>query len=965
MSRWGRLAGTLAVVLYMVAFATDSKLTPGSTASAASAPPLAQFGYSNGTISDMAPSDMALYLNAIREVTGPGGIVRAPLHWDPYQTSGPSWTKYDAFISALQSRGLVWLPEIHESHNNHYVIPGTSPGGWTDWENGIRAIVDHYGPGGTYAQAHPGFAGMTRFEMWNEPNTPTGNANPTCPSCVMAPATAVTILRTGSAAMRSEAAAKHWTPTVVGGVIGSIDMPYIEAEKKADPSLFSYMNTFSVHVYMHDDPDTCPTTDPRCIRTLGVLRNFMNANGGANVHIGISEGGYSGSNDANRPTYKVVSLAQQASMGKAAIDWIRANPQLMVDFFTPYNPIDKGSKFTGGNLYNYWYDHLGAVYTNLAMKPWGVTYRNLIAAYSTPGGSHTPTVPTGLTNTTAPGAAPSFTWTASTETGGTVTGYLVFRGGTQIAITSATSFTDTTAPIGHTYTYTVEARDADGNVSAASAPIVIGYADTTPPSVPAGLSATSLQGQAPSFSWAPSSDPDDAIAGYIVYRDGTQVGTTITTSFTDSGAPYGGIYGYTVAAKDNNGNMSAQSSPLTISYIDTTPPTTPTGLTGTSPTGGAPSFTWHASTDNAGVADYVVYRNGIQIATVAHPAYTDTSAPINSSQVYTVAAVDAHGNASPQSNPLTIAYRDAQAPTAPTGLAAASPTASAPSLSWHASTDNVAVSGYRVYRDGALIGTPTGTSFVDTAATMPTGAAISDSFHRTASSWGNADVGGRYYYSSLGEGRYWTNGAAALAQVTGGGQSRQGLLPADHLLNANESVTFSLSRMPTGNTARVILVSRAMGTTLTSAEYRLAVEISPSGAMVLTARRYVAGVTTLIGSPVTSTIRFTPGTQYSVRALVTGAPVTQLRLRLWVAGTTEPTTWAFQGSDGAAVLQKPGSTGLRFEAASGMTHWLTAIYRSFHVTNLDPSRTYTYTVRAQDENGNLSPASEPRQVTVN
>ena len=197
------------------------------------------------------------------------------------------------------------------------------------------------------------------------------------------------------------------------------------------------------------------------------------------------------------------------------------------------------------------------------------------------------------------------------------------------------------------------------------------------------------------------------------------------------------------------------------------------------------------------------------------------------------------------------------------------------------------------------------------------------------------------------------------------GRAGRACCPADHLLNANESVTFTLSRMPTGNTARVILVSRAMGTTLTSAEYRLAVEISPSGAMVLTARRYVAGVTTLIGSPVTSTIRFTPGTQYSVRALVTGAPVTQLRLRLWVAGTTEPTTWAFQGSDGAAVLQKPGSTGLRFEAASGMTHWLTAIYRSFHVTNLDPSRTYTYTVRAQDENGNLSPASEPRQVTVN
>ena len=66
---------------------------------------LSQFGYSNGTISDMAPSDMAMYLNAIKEVTGPGGIVRAPLHWDPYQTAGPSWTKYDAFIAGSSRAG--------------------------------------------------------------------------------------------------------------------------------------------------------------------------------------------------------------------------------------------------------------------------------------------------------------------------------------------------------------------------------------------------------------------------------------------------------------------------------------------------------------------------------------------------------------------------------------------------------------------------------------------------------------------------------------------------------------------------------------------------------------------------------------------------------------------------------------------------------------------------------------------
>ena len=35
------------------------------------------------------------------------------------------------------------------------------------------------------------------------------------------------------------------------------------------------------------------------------------------------------------------------------------------------------------------------------------------------------------------------------------------------------------------------------------------------------------------------------------------------------------------------------------------------------------------------------------------------------------------------------------------------------SLSWTASTDNVAVTGYNVYRDGAQVGTPTAPSFQD------------------------------------------------------------------------------------------------------------------------------------------------------------------------------------------------------------------------------------------------------------
>ena len=57
---------------------------------------------------------------------------------------------------------------------------------------------------------------------------------------------------------------------------------------------------------------------------------------------------------------------------------------------------------------------------------------------------------------------------------------------------------------------------------------------------------------------------------------------------------------------------------------------------------------------------------------------------------------------------------DTTPPSAPTGLTSTGTTLSSVSLSWHASTDNVGVTGYDVFRNGTKVGTATGTSFDDT-----------------------------------------------------------------------------------------------------------------------------------------------------------------------------------------------------------------------------------------------------------
>src|SRR5207245_559132 len=75
-----------------------------------------------------------------------------------------------------------------------------------------------------------------------------------------------------------------------------------------------------------------------------------------------------------------------------------------------------------------------------------------------------PTTPTGLTAAAAGSTGANLSWSASTDNVG-VTGYIVRRNGVQIATPATTSFADTGLSIATTYSYTVAARDAAGNLS--------------------------------------------------------------------------------------------------------------------------------------------------------------------------------------------------------------------------------------------------------------------------------------------------------------------------------------------------------------------------------------------------------------------------------------------------------------------------------------------------------------------
>jgi hypothetical protein len=77
----------------------------------------------------------------------------------------------------------------------------------------------------------------------------------------------------------------------------------------------------------------------------------------------------------------------------------------------------------------------------------------------------------------------SLSWTASTDNVG-VAGYRIYRNGSLVATSQATSYLDSGLSPQTTYTYAVSAYDAAGNVSALSAPVSATTPSAPPPSSP-------------------------------------------------------------------------------------------------------------------------------------------------------------------------------------------------------------------------------------------------------------------------------------------------------------------------------------------------------------------------------------------------------------------------------------------------------------------------------------------------
>lgn len=88
-------------------------------------------------------------------------------------------------------------------------------------------------------------------------------------------------------------------------------------------------------------------------------------------------------------------------------------------------------------------------------------------------------------------------------------------------------------------------------------------ADTTAPTVPTGLNSPSKTSSSVNLAWTASTDAV-GVTGYKIFRGGTQIGTSTSTTYSATGLSASTSYSFTVAAYDAAGNTSAQSSALSV-----------------------------------------------------------------------------------------------------------------------------------------------------------------------------------------------------------------------------------------------------------------------------------------------------------------------------------------------------------------------------------------------------------------
>ena len=309
--------------------------------------------------------------------------------------------------------------------------------------------------------------------------------------------------------------------------------------------------------------------------------------------------------------------------------------------------------------YRLWIEAHSSSHTGLAMD-----YSDMPFGFSTAcGGVSTtdtmaPSVPNNLTATVVSASQINLTWNAATDNVG-VQGYKIYRGGVYLLSTAGVTFSESSLSPDTSYTYTVAAYDAAGNISVQSATAYASTpaSQTAQPPVITNVRAENIVSSGAQIKWTTDKLSDSRVnygtapGSYSSYSTNVCDGGGFVTSHCINLMGLAPSVVYYVRASSYDGSLSASSSeysftaaPDSASSSDTVPPTAPSGLTASGASASQINIFWGVSTDNVGVLNYKIYRGSTFVAAVTGTTYSDTGLAPATSYSYKIYAADAAGN---------------------------------------------------------------------------------------------------------------------------------------------------------------------------------------------------------------------------------------------------------------------------------------------------------------------------------
>ena len=241
-------------------------------------------------------------------------------------------------------------------------------------------------------------------------------------------------------------------------------------------------------------------------------------------------------------------------------------------------------------------------------------------------------------------------------------------------------------------------------------------ADVENPTPPTTLTDTDITDTSITLSWSGATD-NIGISNYKVYN-GTNLITTLgnVTSYEVTGLLPSTEYSLRISALDAAENESVLSTALIVSTgvaLDTQNPNPPTSVTASNLTDTSFTLNWSGATDNIAVTGYKVYNGSTLIATLGDVnSYEVTGLTSNTQYFFRMRSLDAASNESEYNTTvLNITTEveggntDVENPNPPTSVTASNLTNTSFTLNWSGATDNIAVTGYKIYNGSTLIAT--------------------------------------------------------------------------------------------------------------------------------------------------------------------------------------------------------------------------------------------------------------------